>query len=103
MNRYEQLDQVCSDEHMDNVDVNIDVGVLAKNGIDVVAGQKSWETEDTIHVEVYKWFGKRHSNQCSQRGEEDVGFLVHDCLVNEVEFISSVKYDSSSVAVVDII
>ena len=68
--------------------------VLAKNNIDIVAGQESWEKEDSrISVEGYKWFGKSRSNQNSQRGEGGVGFLVRDCLVNEVEFITSVKYD----------
>ena len=44
--------------------------VLDKNCIDVVAGQESWEKEDTkIVVEGYKWFGKPHGNQNSQRGE----------------------------------
>ena len=46
-----------------------------------------------ISVEGYKWFGKPRSNQNSQRGEGGVGFLVRDCLVNEVEFITSVKYE----------
>ena len=70
--------------------------VLAKNNIDIVAGQESWEKEDSrISVEGYKWFGKSRSNQNSQRGEGGVGFLVRDCLVNEVEFITSVKYDES--------
>ena len=70
--------------------------VLAKNGIDIVAGQESWEKDDTrLSVEGYKWFGKPRSNQNSQRGEGGVGFLVRECLANEVEFISSVKYDES--------
>ena len=70
--------------------------MLAKNNIDIVASQESWEKEDTrISVEGYKWFGKPRSNQNSQRGEGGVGFLVRDCLVNEVEFITSVKYDES--------
>ena len=58
-----------------------------------VAGQESWEREDTrIEVEDYKWFGKPHNNQTSQRG---VGFLVRECLVSEVEFITSVRYEES--------
>ena len=33
--------------------------VLAKNNIDVVAGQESWEKEDSsVNVEGYKWFRK---------------------------------------------
>ena len=51
--------------------------LLTKNSIDVVAGQESWEREDTrIEVEGYKWFGKPRSNQNSRRGEGGVGFLV---------------------------
>ena len=70
--------------------------VLDKNSIDVVAGQESWEKEDTkIAVEGYKWFGKPRGNQNSQRGEGGVGFLVRECLVDEVEFISGVHYEES--------
>ena len=66
--------------------------MLAKHNLDV-AGQESWEKEKTrIDVEGYKWFGKPCSNQNSPKG---VGFLVHECLVNEVEFINSVKYEES--------
>ena len=62
--------------------------VLANNNIDIVAGQESWEKEDSrISVEGYKWFGKPRSNENSQRGEGGVGFLVRDCLVNEVELV----------------
>ena len=64
--------------------------LLTKNSIDVVTGQESWEREDTrIEVEGYKWFGKTRSNQNSRRGEGGVGFLVRECLVSEVEFITS--------------
>ena len=70
--------------------------LLTKNGIDVVAGQESWEREDTrIEVEGYKWFGKPSSNQNSRRGEGGVGFLVRECLVSEVECITSVEYEES--------
>ena len=59
----------------------------------VVAGQESWEREDTrIEVEGYKWFGKPCNNQTSQRGKGGVGFLVCECQVSEVEFITSVRY-----------
>ena len=68
--------------------------LLTKNSIDVVTGQESWEREDTrIEVEGYKWFGKTRSNQNSRRGEGGVGFLVRECLVSEVEFITSVEYE----------
>ena len=44
--------------------------LLRKNSIDVVAGQASWEREDTrIEGEGYKWFGKPRNNQNSHRGE----------------------------------
>ena len=70
--------------------------LLTKNSIDVVAGQESWEREDTrIEVEGYKWFGKPRSNQNSRRGEGGVGFLVRECLVSEVEFITRVEYEES--------
>ena len=70
--------------------------LLAKNNIDVVAGQESWEREDTrIEVEGYKWFGKPRNKQTSQRGEGGVGSLVRECLVSEVEFITSVRYEES--------
>ena len=65
--------------------------VLDKDGIDVVAGQESWEKEYT--VEGYKWFRKPCGNQNSQRGEGGVGFLVRECLVDEVE--SGVHYEES--------
>ena len=73
-----------------------EVGVVAKSSIDIVAGQESWENEDArLSVEGFKWFGKPHSNQNSQRGEDGVGFLVCECLVNEVEFITSVRHDEN--------
>ena len=64
--------------------------MLVKNNIDIVAGQESWEKDDSrISIEGYKWFGKPRSNQNSQRGEGGVGFLVRECLVNEVECTTS--------------
>ena len=57
--------------------------LLVKNNIDVLAGQESWEREDTrINVEGYKWFGKPRGKQNSRRGEGGVVFLVRECLVN---------------------
>ena len=65
-------------------------------GIDVVTGQEFWEGEDTrIEVEGYKWFGKPRNNQTSERGEGGVGFLVHECLVSEVECITSLRYEEN--------
>ena len=76
-----------------------EVGELLKvNNIDVVAGQESWENEDSrinVHVDGYKWFGKPRDVQKSQRGEGGIGFLVRDCLVNKVEFVGEVKYAES--------
>ena len=43
----------------------------------MVAGQESWEKEDTrINVDGYKWFGKPRSS----RREGEIGFLVRECL-----------------------
>ena len=70
--------------------------LLWVNKIDIVAGQESWKKKDSrINVDGYKWFGKPRDVQNSQRGEGGVGFLVRDCLVNEVEFVSEVKYVKS--------
>ena len=35
----------------------------------------------------YKWFGRPRNNQTSLRGEGEVGFLVRESLVDEVEFV----------------
>ena len=70
--------------------------LLACNSIDIVAVQESWEKEDSkIDVDGYKWFGKPRTSQRSQRGEGGVGFLVRECLVSEVEFITTVSYEES--------
>ena len=70
--------------------------LLACNSIDVVAVQESWEKEDSkIDVDGYKWFGKPRTSQRSQRGEGGVGFLVRECLVSEVEFITTLAYEES--------
>ena len=39
------------------------------------------------------WNPPRESN--CQRGEGGVGFLVRECLVDEVEFITDVHYEES--------
>ena len=60
-----------------------------------IAGQETWKRAETrIDVEGYKWFGKPFINQKSLRGR-GFGFLVRECLVNEVEFINTVKYEES--------
>ena len=70
--------------------------LLAKIDIHVAARQESSEKEDTgIEVEGYKWFGKPCNNQTSQRGEGGIGFLVRECLVSDIEFITSVLYEES--------
>ena len=51
--------------------------------------------ETRIDVEGYKWFGKPRIKQNSPRGDGGVGFLVHECLVNKVEFINTVRYEDS--------
>ena len=82
---------LCSDRKQKEVGE-----LLAKHNLDVVAGQESWEKEESrIEVEGYKWFGKPRSKQNSPRGEGEVGFLVRECLANMVEFINSVKYEES--------
>ena len=40
-------------------------------------------------------FGKPRENQSSRRGEGGVGFLVRECLIDEVEFVSKVRYEES--------
>ena len=51
--------------------------------------------ETRINVEGYKWFGKPRIKQNSPRGDGGVGVLVRGCLVNEVEFINTMKYEES--------
>ena len=70
--------------------------LLAKHNLALVAGQESWEKEETrIAIEGYKWFGKPRSKQNGLRGVGGVGFLVRKCLAKEVEFINNVKYEES--------
>ena len=70
--------------------------ILSRLTIDIVAGQESWEREGkNIVVDGYKWFGKPRKDQSNPRGEGGVGFLVRECLVDEVEFVSTVKYEES--------
>ena len=48
------LSGLCSERKQKEV-----VDYLVKHDIDVVAGQESWEKEDSrIKVDGYKWFGK---------------------------------------------
>ena len=41
------------------------------------------------------WFGKPRIDQNSRRGEGGVGFLVRECIAEEVEFITDVRYEES--------
>ena len=47
-----------------------------------------------MHIDCVNRFEPR-TNQNSRRGEGGVGFLVRECLVSEVEFIDSVKYEEN--------
>ena len=70
--------------------------VLNRVKVDIVAGQETWERKDkVVNVDGYKWFGKPRIDQNSRRGEGGVGFLVCECIVEEVEFIRDVKYEES--------
>ena len=70
--------------------------ILKKLGMDIVAGQESWDkVESAVVVSGYKWFGKLRKVKKSVRGEVGVGFLVREYLVEEVEFISKVCYEES--------
>ena len=70
--------------------------ILSRLNIDIVAGQESWEREGkNIVVDGYKWFGKPRKDQSNSRGEGGIGFLVRECQVDEVEFVSTVKYEES--------
>ena len=67
--------------------------LLACNSIDIVAVQESWEKEDSkidisglVSIVLVK--GVRE-------GEGGVGFLVRECLVSEVEFITAVAHEES--------
>ena len=67
---------------------------LAKHNLDVAAGQESWEKRKLEKMlKVTSGLGSLVSRikQNSPRGEGGVGFLVRECLVNEVEFINTVK------------
>ena len=64
--------------------------------IDIVAGQETWEKEGkNIVVDGYKWSGKPCKGEIDPRGEGGVGVLVRECLVDEVEFVCTVKYKES--------
>ena len=63
--------------------------VLNRVKADIVAGQETWERKDkVVNVDGYKW---PRIDQNSRRGEGGVGFLVRDCIAEEVEFIRDVR------------
>ena len=65
--------------------------------LDVVTGQESWEKEvSVIEVQGYKWLGKRRKIQNIQSGEGGVEFLIRECLLAEVEFITNVNLEGSA-------
>ena len=69
--------------------------ILSRLNINIMAGQESWEREGKNIVDGYKWFGKPRKDQSNPRGEGGVGFLVKECLVDEVVFVSTVKYEEN--------
>ena len=61
--------------------------VLNRVKVDIVAGQETWERKDiVVNVGI---------DQNSRRGEGGVGFLVCECIAEEVEFIRDVRYKES--------
>ena len=57
-------------------------------------GIESWEREGSaIEVQGYKWLGKPRKIQNSKRGEVGVGFLIRECLLAEVEFITNINLE----------
>ena len=70
--------------------------ILSRLNIDIVAGQESWERAGkNIVVDGYKWFGKPCKDQSNPRGEGGVGFVVRNCLVDDVKFVGTVRYEES--------
>ena len=71
----------------------VQVNIACSN---IVAGQETWQRKDkVVNVDGYKWFGKPRIDQNSRRGEGGVGFLVRECIAEEVEFIRDVRYKES--------
>ena len=67
--------------------------VLNKLSMDIVAGQESWEKDET--AVVVSGYRKPRKVKKNSRGDGGVGFLVRECLVEEVEVISKVCYEES--------
>ena len=71
--------------------------VLNKLKLDIVAVQESWEKKGSvIEVQGYKWLGQPRKIQNSKRGEGGVGFLIRECLLAEVEFITNINLEESA-------
>ena len=71
--------------------------VLNKLKLDIVAAQESWERKGfVIEVQGYKWLGKARKIQNSKRREGGVGFLIRECLLAEVEFITNINLEKSA-------
>ena len=65
--------------------------------MDIVAAQESCEKKGSvIEVQGYKWLGKPRKIQNSKRGEGGVGFLIRECLLAEVQFITNINLEESA-------
>ena len=57
-------------------------------------GIESWEREGpVIEVQGYKWLGNPRKIQNTKRGEGGVGFLIRECLLAKVEFITNINLE----------
>ena len=71
--------------------------VLIKLMLDIVVAQESWERKGSvIEVQGYKWLGKTRKIQNSKRVEGGVVFLIRECLLTEVEFITNINLEEST-------
>ena len=71
--------------------------VLNKLMLDIVVAQESWEREGSvIEVQGYKWLDKPRKIQKSKRVEGGVVFLIRECLLTEVEFITNINLEEST-------
>ena len=71
--------------------------VLYKLRLNIVAAQESRERKGSvIEVQGYKWLGKPRKIQNSKRVEGGVGFLIRECLLAEVEFITNINLEESA-------
>ena len=71
--------------------------VLNKVKLDIVAAEESWEREGSvIEVQGYMWLGKPRKIQNSKRGEGGVRFLIRECWLAEVEFLTNLNLEGSA-------